>query len=415
MIVAKAFIWAFYLLIGDQALISLGSKFTVLPIKPTYAYAVIALGLLTSGAALHRGLRPLKSALSFFAPFAALVLLIAATYRGENPGPDFGYPVMLNAILYPTSLSYAIWPALNLITCAGLFLLALRDELRSTIILAAFTALCLQVGTMEVDMWFRGLFGDMNGRAGGLAQNANVAALLLVFLGSLCLRTRLAPFAVTLVVFGVVISQSRSGMIAAAPFVACYLFDAKHRYFSSKAAALAGALLAVLAVTITFSPILHPSAEVVAVYEARRETMPLINGHNRPAKLDGQLSLEERIEARSSVDESASLRVEAFKFFAGVLKDHPAGIGTGFTNKFVTGPHNTFLKVAVENSIAAPFLLFAMLSWITWRAASQFASRQISLAVAAWVTTMFYHTSMIDPIMLPALAVGLGLGGRPKR
>src|ERR1700754_969469 len=174
----------------------MGFKFG-LPVKPSIAYVFIAAGLFALALMGQQSLQRLMAAKGFFVPFAAIVLLTLAMYRGENPGPDFDQ-LTLPAVLIPSSISYALWPAMNLLTCAALFILAGREEIRRTIVLAAFVALIIQVATMEADMWWPAIFGDPNGRAGGLARNANIAAFLVVTLASLTLSTRLAPYAVTL-------------------------------------------------------------------------------------------------------------------------------------------------------------------------------------------------------------------------
>jgi hypothetical protein len=74
---AKFLVWAFFLLVADQALVIMGSKFG-LPVKPTYVYAVIA----CAAALIERcDLRRLAAAKGFFLPFFAIVLVGAAELK----------------------------------------------------------------------------------------------------------------------------------------------------------------------------------------------------------------------------------------------------------------------------------------------------------------------------------------------
>jgi hypothetical protein len=129
---------------------------------------------------------------------------------------------------------------------------------------------------------------------------------------------------------------------------------------------------------------------------------------NNPTATDTPMPLAERLRSRASIDDSSNLRWNAFLFYTGILMDHPAGLGTGFTNKFVTGPHNSFLKLAVDNSILAALLLVVLLGSVTWRAFKIRSPQLISLVLIAWVAATFHHTIMVDPIVVPALAIGLG-------
>jgi hypothetical protein len=401
-VIARFFIWSFFILIVDQTLVITGFKFG-LPVKPAYVYAFIATGLLFSALSEHITAR-LSDAKWFFIPFLAIVLLGALMYHGENPGPDFGVMVLRPRYI-PTSIGYVIWPALNLIAGAGLFLLASRTEFRNTIVIAAFAALILQVATMEADMWWPAVFGDHNGRAGGLAQNANIAALLVVVLACLTLSSRYAPYAVPLALAGVLLSQSKAGVIGGFVLAAAFLIG-KHKMVDRRSLAFAGAIVLMLTGTLYFSPVLNPSPEMLALMSSKRETrtsdqMPV-------ATLDRPVTLEERLAARTSMDESAGLRWEAAKFFLGIAREHPFGIGTGFSNKFATGPHNSFLKLAVDNGVFGFLLLFALLAAVAWKAMKSRSPQIISLALIAWLTALAYHTFMVDPIVLPALAIALG-------
>lgn len=400
-VAAKFFIWALFLLITDQTLVIMDFKFG-LPVKPTYAYAIIASGLLVSGLMIHRSAKPLMSAKPFFLPFLALAALAIIMYRGENPGPDFD-ALPWKPSLTPSSISYAIWPALNLVACAGLYLLA--GKFRRTIVLAAFTALVIQVATMEADMWWFALFGDPNGRAGGLAQNANVAALLVVVLASLTLSTRLAPYAVTLALAGVLLSQSKTGFGAAAVLAISLLFTRPK--ISRPSLAFASTIALSLSGTLYFSPVLNPPPDQLVEIACRKA-----HSQNVAAVLDCQVTLQRRIEARTSMDESVGLRWTAAKFFAGIVMNQPFGLGTGFTNRFTTGPHNSFLKLAADNGIFAAAMLLVLLASVTWCAYRSRSPQMFALAGIAWIGAALFHTLMVDPIVLPALAIGIGLQRR---
>jgi hypothetical protein len=185
---AKLLIWVFFLLIIDPVLIMMRSKFGV-NIAPLAFYALLAAGLFIIAALMEHGIARLNGAKVFFAAFAALVITGAVMYRGENVGPDFGARLLAQSTR-PSNIGYVLWPAVNLLACAALYLFARQQHYRRTITAAAFTALILQLATMEADLWWPALFGDANGRAGGIAQNANVAALLVTVLASFMLSAR---------------------------------------------------------------------------------------------------------------------------------------------------------------------------------------------------------------------------------
>ena len=401
---ARIFTWAFFLLIVDQTLVIMGFKFGF-PIKPSIAYAIIAAGLLAVALMQKQPLQRLMAAKGFFLPFAAIVLLTLVMYRGENPGPDFDQ-MILPPVLIPSSISYALWPAMNLLASAALFILAARKEIRRTIVLAAFVALIIQVAAMEADMWWPAIFGDANGRAGGLARNANVAAFLVITLASLTLSTRLAPYAVVLAMASVLLSQSKAGGIAACALALAFLFS-RPRGIDRKAIAFAASIVLTLAATVMFSPVLNPTPEQIA--EAARRAAVSDRYQLPVATLDRPVTLEQRFGKRISVDESANLRREAAAFFLGVVKDHPFGLGTGFTNRFTTGPHNTILKLAVDNGVIAALPLLALLGWLLWRSYATRSATLIALTSVALAEAMFAHTLIVDPIVLPAIGATLGL------
>jgi hypothetical protein len=428
---ARVFIWMFFILIIDQVLTLAGYKFR-LPVRPVLIYAVIAVGLFAAAVQIERGLAPLKEAQLFFAAFVALVMLGAAMYRGEDVGPDFGGALSV-AYNRPSNLGYAIWPAVNLVACAGLFLLGRHREFRRTIIVAAFTALILQVSAMEADMWWPAIFGDANGRAGGLAQNANVAALLVTMLVSLMLPAfageRLYPFAayaVMLAAAAVLFSQSKSGGLGAVLCIACFIFAARQSGMRWPHPVFTASLAVVIAGTIWLSPVLNPTQQQIERHqvEIEKKLAEPSEGRLPAAKLDGPVSLSERIESRTSIDESAELRRKALTFYFGILREHPLGMGTGFTNKFVTGPHNEWLKLAVDEGILAPLLLTIIIFGAAWRAIKITRLRRfsiaelqriveirspalLSIALLSLVGSSFYHTAFVEPLIPAALAIGL--------
>jgi O-antigen ligase len=130
-------------------------------------------------------------------------------------------------------------------------------------------------------------------------------------------------------------------------------------------------------------------------------------GDLAPAIVDTPITLQERFETR--VFESVGLRVRAFEFFLGLAKDRPFGFGTGFTNGFQTGPHNSFLKLAVDEGILAALCLVAMLCATTIRAISMRSPALLSISMTVWLAALLFHTVPIDPFFTPALAIGLGL------
>jgi hypothetical protein len=405
MALAKVFIWSFFLLIADQALVIIAFKFGA-PIKPAYFYAAIAGGLLGSTLLTGGDIRDFGKAKQFFVPFVALVVISAVMYRGEMPGPDIDEMTLFEDQI-PTSIGYVIWPALNVVAASGLYLAARQPSLRATIVTAAFVALVLQIVTMEADMWWPALFGDPNGRAGGLAENANVAAQLVVVLASLTISSRLAPYAVTLALAGVFLSQSKSGALALLILLAFFaLSTARRSIFARPVLAFAAGIALLIAGTVAFSPVLNPTPEMIA--EAAAKIAQRSAHRLAAARLDRPLTLRERIEARASIDESTALRMAAARTFLGLVAQHPLGLGTGFTNRFATGPHNELLKLAVDNGILAPFLFLVMLGYATWRAYEARSPLLGSLVLVTWSATAFSHTLVVDPFVLPAIGFGLG-------
>jgi hypothetical protein len=295
---------------------------------------------------------------------------------------------------------------------------------------------------MEADMWWPALFGDPNGRAGGLTQNANTAALLVTVLASMMLPSRkrepfnsIAIYAALIAVAAVIFAQSKTGALSAASLIAGFAF--------AKLQGSRGGLpkpifvatyLAGIAATVWLSPVLNgtvpfpkpmfkglqlgaaiePAVAPVQVSLKEAETTihpPATEPEhfNSPGAIDSPMPLSERLRSRTSIDESFVLRWDALLFYLDILKDHATGLGTGFTNKFVTGPHNSFLKLAVDNGYIAPVILIVVLTAVTWRALTTRSPQLLSLSLIAWITATFFHTVMVDPIVFPALATGLGM------
>ncbi len=409
---AKAFIWAFFLLVALPTVTMANTKFGI-PVKPSLSYAVIAVGLAVA-AMLGRKDVAFRGARTFFFAFAILVVTGGIMYRGEFIAHGYDVPMLVDSI--PSNIGYVMWPALNLVAALGLFCLANDSRYRRTIVNAAFTALVLQGLTMEADMWWPAIFGDPNGRGGGIAQNANVAAILVVVLTSLLLPTRLGEHfdsyaipAMLLMIVSVLLSQSRAGLIAGAICLTCFGVAGLKGKMRVPSFALGAAVLAALICTVWLSPVLNTTPEQVAQRQQERLNNAAARakaGDLAPAIVDTPITLQERFETR--LFESVGVRLRAFGFFLGLAKDRPFGFGTGFTNGFQTGPHNTFLKLAVDEGILAALCLVVMLCATTVRAIRMRSPALLSISMTVWVAASLSHTVAIDPFFTPALAIGLG-------
>lgn len=414
---AKASIWLFFILIIDQPLVIAAFKYGA-PIRPVVFYAVVALALATSALVIERSIQPLKSEWIFFSVFAALVLWGFAMYRGENPGPNFDQPTLI-AFHTPSRIGYAVWPAINLTSCAALFMLARHDRFKRTIIMAAFFALVIQVLAMEADMWWPSLFGDPNGRAGGFAQNANVAALLVCLLASMTLPSHLggkitgyAAYAVPLALAAVLFSQSRAGGLMLFAVVTCLIIASQAHSPRWPQPIFSIALLATVIATAALSPALHTTQDQVEkriVEKPILEEQAAVHGHSKPATLDTPVTLEERIASRLSVDESAGARERALRFFIPLFLSNPLGLGTGFSNKFLTGPHNTWLKLAVDQGFLAPILFSIMLGVAIIRSWQTKSPILAGVTFVSTVASILYHTVFVEPIVPASLAIALGV------
>ena len=410
---ARILIWVFFLLFINPVLALAAFKFG-LDVRPVLFYAVISTGLFGAALMMDRTLSPLNEVRWFFVAFAALVVLGAVMYRGENAGPDFGGRLLIAH--RPSGIGYVVWPALNLLSCAGLYLLARHEQFRRTIISAAFAALILQALTMEADMWWLAIFGEPNGRAGGIARNANTATLLVTLLASLTLPAalgdrlnRFSIYAVMIAAAAALFSQSKMGIIAVIVLIACLAFAARRSGMRWPRPAFVVAVVAVVTGTIWLSPVLNPTPALIERSHQLALSTAILEGSLPLQTLDSLVPLADRFASRASIDESTELRGKALVFFSGILKDHPFGLGTGFTNKFVVGPHNEWLKLAVDEGVFAALLLTIMLMAASWPAFKTKSPVLISVTLLAWLGAALSHTMIVEPMVPATLATGMAL------
>jgi hypothetical protein len=92
---AKAFIWAFFLLVAVPTVTMANAKFG-LPVKPSLSYAVIALGLAVA-ALLGRKDLAFRGARTFFFAFAILVVIGGILYRGEFIAHGYDVPMLTDS------------------------------------------------------------------------------------------------------------------------------------------------------------------------------------------------------------------------------------------------------------------------------------------------------------------------------
>jgi hypothetical protein len=429
----KFLIWSFFILIIDHTLVLATSRYG-LPVKPIFVYGAIAAGLFVVTIWVERGISPLRDARLFFLSFAALAVLGVVMYRGEDVGPDF------NALLLVPSersskIGYAAWPVVNLFACASLYLLVRRDEYRRTIINAAFLALIVQAAAMIVDMWLPTIFGAVAGRSGGFTQNPNDAAFVVTALAALLLPIasgekpgRFATYGVMIAVAAVLFSQSRTGFICAVLLVAGLVVAArKARLFPRPHPAFVVSYVGVIAVTLLLSPVLNVTDQQIVernALHAERAKQNTTGSLNKPTAENlgdpnvdgGVVTMQERVRARTSIDSSTSLRLAAISFYSGVIREHPFGLGTGFTNKYATGPHNMWLKLAVEEGIGAAILFTLMLGAAWWQAANARSPLLLCVSAIALIAALFGQTVIVNPVIPTVLAIGMGMvQARPQR
>jgi hypothetical protein len=205
----------------------------------------------------------------------------------------------------------------------------------------------------------------------------------------------------------VLFSQSRAGMVFLVIAVVVLLF-AKRRLFETRPRVeFILAFVAVIVGTIYFSPVLNGNWTIEQQANLGEESGAYLH-QNPMATLDRPVSLSERLKARLSGD-TALYRLGAVPFYARLAKEYPLGLGTGFTNKFLTGPHNTWLKLAVDEGIFAAFLLAVMLGSVGLTAIRTRSPYLISAGLIALIDTFFDQTFVVNPTIPIALAIGMGM------
>jgi hypothetical protein len=348
-------------------------------------------------------------------------------YRGEAPGPDFG-ALMLPSAETPSSIGYAVWPVLNLLACASLYLLARRDEYRRTIINAAIVALLIQAAAMEIDMWQPAIFGGFPGRSSGFTQNANDAAFIVTALAALLLPAaggerlhRFATYGVMIAFAAVLFSQSRAGFVCTVLLVAGLVVAARKASSLPKVSPVfVVTYIGVIAATLLLSPVLNVTNQQIMERNARHAEAAKRNVTGSPGmatfenlgdpNLDrGVATIKERVQARTSIDGAVNLRLAAISFFSGIVREHPFGLGTGFTNKFATGPHNMWLKLAADEGIAAAILFTIMLGAAWGWAARTRSPVLLVISAIAVVAALFTQTVLVSPLIPTLLAISMGM------
>jgi hypothetical protein len=425
----KFLIWSFFILIIDHTLVLAASTYGF-PLQPIGIYAAIAVGLFVAAVRMERGISPLKDARLFFFCFAALAILGAIMYRGEGAGPDFG-AALLPPGETPSKIGYAVWPAMNVLAGASLYMLVRHDEYRRTIINAAFVALIIQAAAMEVDMWSPTVLEGSPGRSAGFAQNPNDAAFVVTALAALLLPVasgeklhRFATSGAMIAVAAVLFSQSRAGLICAVLLVIGLVVAARMASSLPKAhPAFVVSCVGLIVATLALSPVLNVTDEQIRERDAKHAELARQNSGGATAEnlgdpnVDrGVVTMQERLWARTSFDASSNLRLAAISFYAGIIKEHPFGLGTGFTNKFVTGPHNMWLKLATDEGIGAAILFTLMFGAAWWQAAKTRSPILLCVSAIALAAGLFTQTGIVDPVIPTLLALALGAAqGRPQR
>jgi hypothetical protein len=422
----KFLIWSFFILIIDQTLVFAASRYGF-PVQPIRVYGAIVAGLFLAAVWIERGISPLKETWLFFLSFAALAAVGVIMYRGEGPGPEFSAALLAPSAI-PSKMGYAAWPVINLFAGASLYLLARHDEYRKTIINAVFVALIVQAAAMEVDMWLPEFSGGTAGRAGGIARNANDAAFTVTVLAALLLPVaggekpdRFATYGVMIAMAAVLFSQSRAGFVCAVVLLTGLVAAARKALSLSRPhPAFVVSYIGMIVVTLILSPVLHVTDQQIAERNARHAELAKQNvtgAHDMPTAQNlgdpnvdrGVVTLQERIRARTSIDASSSLRLAAISYYAGIIRDHPFGLGTGFTNKFATGPHNMWLKLAVDEGIGAAILFTLMLGAAWWQAVKTRSPLLLCVSTLASIVAMSTQTVVANPIIPTMLALSMGM------
>jgi hypothetical protein len=191
--------------------------------------------------------------------------------------------------------------------------------------------------------------------------------------------------------------------------------------------ALVVSFVGLIVATLALSPVLNVTDEQIRERDVRHaelakqntsgaQSQPTAENLGDPNIDGGVVTMQERLRARTSFDASSNLRLAAILFYAGIIKEHPFGLGTGFTNKFATGPHNIWLKLAADEGIGAAILFTLMLGAAWWQAAKTRSPILLCFSAIAMVAALFSQTTIVDPVIPTLLALALGAAqGRPQR
>jgi hypothetical protein len=139
------------------------------------------------------------------------------------------------------------------------------------------------------------------------------------------------------------------------------------------------------------------------------QSMPTAQNLGDPNVDGGVATMQERVRARTSFDASSNLRLAAMLFYSGIIKEHPLGLGTGFTNKFATGPHNIWLKLATDEGIGAAILFTLMLGAAWWQAVKTRSPVLLCVSAIALVAALFSQTAIVIPVIPTFLALCMGM------
>jgi hypothetical protein len=238
---------------------------------------------------------------------------------------------------------------------------------------------------------------------------------------------RFATYGVMIAAAAVLFSQSRTGFICAVLLVAGLVFAVRKALsFPRPHPAFVAGYVGVIAASLFLSPVLNVTDEQImernAIHaeQAKQNTTGLQNkptaGNLGDPNIDGAVTMQERVRARTSIDSSTNLRLAAISFYSGIIMEHPFGLGTGFTNKFVTGPHNMWLKLAVDEGIGAAILFTLMFGAALWQAAKTRSPILLCVSAIALIAALFGQTVVVNPVLPAALAIGMALTQvRPQR
>jgi hypothetical protein len=425
-IAAQGIIWAFFLLIFSKVFEMAAQKLGS-PVRPVLVYAATCAlaGALGASAIWRGGFRISTAEIAYFASFAALAVLMLAGYSGEQIGPDFGHrlihPLEMH-IKMPSNISYAIWPALNFAMASSLFLFARTMNLWSTILCAALAAFALQIVTMLADITWPGAFGlfpQVTGRAAGLARNANSAAVMIACLVALYLPVtpyeRLSKRALCTLLVAIpafVAAGSRMGWLLCAVLIVIALL-------AQITAARSGRVASFFLAAFVAVPIITLLAPSLAARPEVAQSPPMtsaikMSSEDTEAQQHPQGALPTMLIRRIGAsldpqsDPSLKERLDDFLFFLRVALDHPLGLGTGFSNKYEIGPHNTALKLWVDNGLAAAALYLGLLLIMTCVAIMRRSPALSAFSLIAIIVGNLSHTTFVEPQVFVLFAAVLG-------